>query len=537
MLAVIRSSCPATVTGAASAALTVAAISAARWYASSPSVPRSSHSTRNSSPPCRPGRSPGRTVRRSRSARAISRASPTSCPRLSLTVLNRSRSMNSRARCWPVRAALTCAARSSSSTRARLGRPVSMSWWASRSMCRRAARRSVTSSTWRSTCSGRPSTSRTSEVMTSIHTAEPSGRISRRSTGSSRVGSPRSNPASRALAATRSSGCSSSTNRLPDSSSARVHPAIRQNASLASVSTAPSAGSADAISMPIGLSSKVRRSCCSRSASVEVSSTRLVTSWKDTTLPTTVPASNRRHGTDPQPDQAAVAAVHPDRRVPHGRLGAQHGPHRVLVRPERATVLRHHPVPRVGRCPPRQLVHGHAQQHAGRLVGGDDASGRVVHEHAVTHALQHRPVQPSALQQRAVGADPRAGGSAGWSGSSGLSSTCTAVVPSSGVRGDGRGASGPGSARAASSRSPAGLAASRLPSGSYSASGSGRSRVTCRQSARGSVVTKALRGGRHAQRGLDRAAVTLGAAPLLRRQSRASGCAVRGADQVRSGQP
>ena len=284
-----------------------------------------------------------------------------------------------------------------------------MSWWASRSMCRRAARRSVTSSTCRSTCSGRPSTSRTSEVMTSIHTAEPSGRISRRSTGSSRVCSPRSNPASRALAASRSSGCSSSTNRLPDSSSSRVHPAIRQNASLASVSTAPSAGSADAISMPIGLSSKVRRSCCSRSASVEVSSTRLVTSWKDTTLPTTVPASNRGHGTDPQPDQAPVAAVHPDRGVPHGRLGAQHRPHRVLVRPERATVLRHHPIPGVRRCPPRQLVHAHAQQHARGVVRGDDAAGGVVHEHAVTHALQHRAVQPPALQQRAVGADRRAG--------------------------------------------------------------------------------------------------------------------------------
>ncbi|MEZ5133686.1 MAG: hypothetical protein R2699_01140 [Acidimicrobiales bacterium] len=86
---------------------------------------RSSQSTTNSSPPKRAMVSPGRSACRRRSVISTSSRSPTSWPRLSLTILKWSRSQNStavRLRCRRARAR-ACSSRVSSSVR--FGSPVS----------------------------------------------------------------------------------------------------------------------------------------------------------------------------------------------------------------------------------------------------------------------------------------------------------------------------------------------------------------------------------------------------------------------------
>ncbi len=81
----------------------------------------------NSSPPSRPTVSLARTQLRSRAAASLSSASPAPCPRVSLTSLNRSRSMNSTAIGRWLRAACAIVCVRRSRNRLRLGRPVSAS--------------------------------------------------------------------------------------------------------------------------------------------------------------------------------------------------------------------------------------------------------------------------------------------------------------------------------------------------------------------------------------------------------------------------
>src|ERR1022692_1761518 len=87
-------------------------------------------------PDSRATRSPGRTAALNRAAAFTRTASPTSCPRLSLISLNRSRSQNSSAMSRPAAWERISSASSSSWNRARFGSPVSASWpawWRSRS--------------------------------------------------------------------------------------------------------------------------------------------------------------------------------------------------------------------------------------------------------------------------------------------------------------------------------------------------------------------------------------------------------------------
>ena len=139
-------------------------LSSACWMRSatrtaSPSEPRSSQSTTNSSPPKRasvnspaPKRATVSLARRTpfnRSATSRSSRSPALWPSVSFTSLNRSRSRNSSAANESRRAARASTSSSRSRKRSRFARPVSAScvaWWAS---CSWAWIRSTTRPSWR----------------------------------------------------------------------------------------------------------------------------------------------------------------------------------------------------------------------------------------------------------------------------------------------------------------------------------------------------------------------------------------------------
>ena len=144
------------------------------WTASEASrTPKAS--TANSSPPSRATVSEGRMSFSSRRAIATSRRSPTEWPRLSLTVLKRSRSRNSTAKVplWP-----RCSAESAiprrSRKRLRLARAVSPSWKASWTSCSSARLRAEMSLIEPAIRITRPRPSRTSAPRVATHSAEPS---------------------------------------------------------------------------------------------------------------------------------------------------------------------------------------------------------------------------------------------------------------------------------------------------------------------------------------------------------------------------
>ena len=89
-----------------------------------------SHSTTNSSPPMRATTSAGRVACSTRWATCTRRASPTSCPTVSLTSFNRSTSTNSIATLWRVPRMWSSASAAVRSSISRLGSPVSGSWLA-----------------------------------------------------------------------------------------------------------------------------------------------------------------------------------------------------------------------------------------------------------------------------------------------------------------------------------------------------------------------------------------------------------------------
>ena len=132
----------------------------------------SSQSTTNSSPPSRARVSPGRRTPGIRSATPRSRRSPASWPRLSLTALKRSRSMKSTATHELSRRARARAWRSRSSSRARLGRPVSASCSDWRSSSPSKALRSVMS--WMKALKRKLSPSGTAHGVSSIGNTWPS---------------------------------------------------------------------------------------------------------------------------------------------------------------------------------------------------------------------------------------------------------------------------------------------------------------------------------------------------------------------------
>ena len=99
MLALTNCSSSSTTNGSRSASRRRSATPIACWSAALGT--RSSHSTVNSSPPNRDTTSPGRSTAASRRASALSSSSPASCPRLSFTTLNRSRSRNKTASAEP----------------------------------------------------------------------------------------------------------------------------------------------------------------------------------------------------------------------------------------------------------------------------------------------------------------------------------------------------------------------------------------------------------------------------------------------------
>ncbi len=123
MLARVNTWRPATGKGTSSAARTRLATAVA-WAEPS----RSSSSTPNSSPPSRATVSPGRTQRPSRAPTAARSRSPAAWPRLSLTTLKSSRSMNKTPVRSPVRRARSRAWSTRSLNSRRLASPVSGSW-------------------------------------------------------------------------------------------------------------------------------------------------------------------------------------------------------------------------------------------------------------------------------------------------------------------------------------------------------------------------------------------------------------------------
>ena len=105
----------------------VSMIFCATWAESAP-ILISGSTTTNSSPPTRHTVSPSRSCLTRRAATSLSSRSPTACPRESLMVLNRSRSMNITAVCLRLRYDSASAWVSRSSSRRRFGRPVRASW-------------------------------------------------------------------------------------------------------------------------------------------------------------------------------------------------------------------------------------------------------------------------------------------------------------------------------------------------------------------------------------------------------------------------
>ena len=118
----------------------------------------------NSSPPKRATESEARTACVRRAPICCSSQSPLSCPRLSLTTLKRSTSMNTTATRAPLRRPRVSACSSRSLNSVRLGRPVSGSCSAWNSSASAASFWALTSWTWVMKCSGAPSSSRTSRV-------------------------------------------------------------------------------------------------------------------------------------------------------------------------------------------------------------------------------------------------------------------------------------------------------------------------------------------------------------------------------------
>ena len=137
-----------------------------RRSARSATSPSSLASTRtaNSSPPSRATVSVARSIASSRALTATSNSSPAWCPSPSLTALNPSRSMNSSpsaaaSRPARTRRASACSSRSTSS--ARLGRPVTGSWWARCSKVRASSSRTAATDTVPITSSSRVTTAST----------------------------------------------------------------------------------------------------------------------------------------------------------------------------------------------------------------------------------------------------------------------------------------------------------------------------------------------------------------------------------------
>ena len=187
---------------ATASAARMKSISSAAWRS------RSERRIRNSSPPCRATTSIWRIAPRKRDPTAFNNSSPAACPKLSLTSLKLSRSMNRTAAPLCVRAARVRANSRCSRNEVRFARPVNESWsaaWASFSIASASIRlRSVMSATTPSTSMQPSSTEPSGRIRSSTQRVWPSQPMSRYSTS---VGSPRPSVTRAASYASRSSGC------------------------------------------------------------------------------------------------------------------------------------------------------------------------------------------------------------------------------------------------------------------------------------------------------------------------------------------